>query len=485
MHALPSRPRPAHARWTLVWLAVVAFSAGWANASRQITAPQDVAAPTVTGIAVEGQTLTANLGGWTGSLPIGYAYAWQRCTPDGADCVPIAGAAAQTYQLSADDAGATVRVQVTASNAAGSTSALSAATDVVAASPPADALPLPGGGLSLPATDVAAPDRLLLSSVRLLPAKPVAGRPVRVLVHVRDVAGYSIAGALVTVSVLPYGLYSASPQASSDAQGSASLTLQPTPLASLQAGLTPALLVQADVPGATTPTVVSAQLVLQLPLATLPARKTVESPYSGGTRGYDLSYPDCKRPRLPRLGFAILGVNGGRPFTFNPCLKREYGVAVGPLAVYLNTGYEPKVFRRRITPACALAPGAPRGPGGEAYAAGCSEAATSLERITLLGLPTPAYWWLDVEPSNSWSRNRTLNVDVLRGMIDFLGRLTPAPVVGIYSQRSWWRAITRGWTITNPEWAPASNGGCPGPFSIGPVWLAQTGTATRDLDTAC
>lgn len=488
MHALSWRRRWRSARWVLVWLAVVGTSAGWADAPAQTAPPQNVTAPTLTGIAVVGQTLTADPGRWTGSAPLAFAYAWERCSPDGSGCAPIEGAVGQTYQLSADDAGAAVRVQVTASNAAAAAAIPSGTTGVVAATPPADAVQLPGGGLSLPVADVAAPDRLLLTSVHSVPAKPLAGHSFQVSVQVRDATGYSIAGALVTAAVLPYGLYTGSPQSTSDTQGMASLTMQPTPLASLQAGLTPALLVGADLPGATAPTAVSAETVLQLQPAAAPAQKTVASPYSAGARGYDLSYPDCKRPRAPHLEFAILGVNGGRPFTFNPCLEREYGLygGVGPQAVYLNTGYDPKRFRRRITPACALAPGAPRGPGARAaYAAGCSEAAASLERITLLGLSLPTHWWLDVETSNSWTSNRTLNVDVLRGMIDFLDKLTPTPVVGIYSQRSWWRAITGGWPTANPEWVPSPTGKCPAAFSTGPVWLAQTGSAVHDLDSAC
>lgn len=488
MHRLRWRHRRAAARWVLVWLAVVVTSAGWADAPAQTAPPQNVTAPTVTGIAVVGQTLTANPGSWAGSAPIAYAYTWERCSPDGSTCAPIEGAVGPTYQLSADDAGAAVGVQVTASNAAAAAAVFSGTRGVVAATPPADAVQLPSGDLSLPVADIAAPDRLLLTSVRYLPAKPLAGQSFQVIVHVRDAAGYSIAGALVTATGLPYGLYTGSPQSASDTQGVASLTMQPTPLTSLQAGLTPALLVRADLPGATAPTAVSAETVLQLQLAAAPARTTVTSPYSAGARGYDLSYPDCKRPRAPQLEFAILGVNGGRPFTFNPCLEREYGLygSAGPQAVYLNTGYDPKRFRRRITPACALAPGAPRGPGAQAaYAAGCSEAAASLERITLLGLPVPTHWWLDVETSNSWSSNHALNVDVLRGMIDFLDKLTPAPVVGIYSLRSWWRAITGGWATANPEWMPSTTGSCPAAFSTGPVWLAQTGSAVHDLDTAC
>ena len=484
MRALLWRGRRFGARSALVWLVAVGAAAGWASAPLLTGAPKVVVAPSLRGIALVGQTLTASPGRWTGTGPIAYAYAWQRCSAQAGGCLPIEGAAGQGYQLSAEDAGASVRVLVTASNAAGSTSAPSGATAVVATSPPADALPLSGGGLSLPAADVVAPDRLLLESVSTRPAKPRAGQSVLVQVRVGDAAGYTIRGALVTVAALPYGLYQSAPAAATAANGLASLSLRPT-RASLQAGLTPALLVRTDVPGATTPTAVSASSLLRLSLVAPASPKTTASPYLSGARGYDVSYPNCTRPRAQQAGFAVLGVNGGRPFTFNPCLAREYGLyaMVGPYGVYLNTGYKP-TLRSRTTAACALAASAP-GSSGQAYAIGCSEAATSLERITLLGLPAPAVWWLDVETSNSWSSTRALNIQVLRGMIDFLGKLTPTPVVGIYSRPSWWQAITAGWRVSNPEWSPGSAGLCPAPFSAGPVWLAQSGSATLDRDTAC
>jgi hypothetical protein len=99
-------------------------------------APSNVAPPSITGTAQDGQTLTANTGSWSGTPPISYAYQWRSCNPAGAGCADIAGATASTYALAPTDVGTTVRVAVTASNAGGSSTAVSNATAVVGAVPP-------------------------------------------------------------------------------------------------------------------------------------------------------------------------------------------------------------------------------------------------------------------------------------------------------------------------------------------------------------
>ena len=93
-------------------------------------APTNAALPAISGNAQVGQTLTATTGSWNGS-PTGFAFQWQRCSTTGESCLDLPGATGGTYVVAAGDAGSTIRVVVTATNALGGTSAASAPTAVV------------------------------------------------------------------------------------------------------------------------------------------------------------------------------------------------------------------------------------------------------------------------------------------------------------------------------------------------------------------
>ena len=95
--------------------------------------PANTAAPTISGTAQQGETLTESDGTWTGTPPISYTRQWRRCDAAGASCTDIAGATGTSYTLVAADVGTTIRVRVTATNSGGSVPADSSATAVVAA----------------------------------------------------------------------------------------------------------------------------------------------------------------------------------------------------------------------------------------------------------------------------------------------------------------------------------------------------------------
>ena len=70
------------------------------------------AAPTISGQAQQGQTLSVDEGSWTGA-PSSFSYVWARCDSTGTTCTPIDGATDKTYTLTSADSGSTVRVTVT------------------------------------------------------------------------------------------------------------------------------------------------------------------------------------------------------------------------------------------------------------------------------------------------------------------------------------------------------------------------------------
>jgi hypothetical protein len=109
---------------TAVWHTWTATSA-----PAQITvvglAPVNTALPVISGTATQGQRLSTTNGTWTNS-PTSYAYQWRRCDSAGNNCSNISGATSSTYTLVYADAGSTLRVVVTATNAYGSGAATSA-----------------------------------------------------------------------------------------------------------------------------------------------------------------------------------------------------------------------------------------------------------------------------------------------------------------------------------------------------------------------
>jgi hypothetical protein len=128
-------------------------SGGSATVSSAATAvvqavPTSTGYPTVSGTPTVGQTLSASPGTWSGSTPMTDTYSWSRCNSTGGSCSPISGATSAGYLLGSGDAGSTIRVGVTATNAAGSATATSAPTAVIAtpAQPPTStALPTISG----------------------------------------------------------------------------------------------------------------------------------------------------------------------------------------------------------------------------------------------------------------------------------------------------------------------------------------------------
>lgn len=102
--------------------------------------PQNSAQPSVSGIARQGETLTASAGQWTRN-PTSTAHQWLRCDTDGNSCSPITGATNGSFTAGSSDVGHRLAVRVTASNSAGDgMPADSTPTAVVLPQPPVNVL---------------------------------------------------------------------------------------------------------------------------------------------------------------------------------------------------------------------------------------------------------------------------------------------------------------------------------------------------------
>jgi hypothetical protein len=195
--------------------AVVAVQGGPAN-----TQP-----PTISGTTTVGSTLTANPGTWSGNS-IKFTYQWQRCDTAGAGCTAISGATATSYVLANEDAGHTLRVAVTATDATGPNTLTAAQTAVVTtAGASATGCPTTTGSGPINVSDVTSPAHLVIDRQQATP-QPIrkVTQTVVLRFHVSACGGRSVVGALVYQTATPYQQFSIS-EVPTGADGRASLTL--------------------------------------------------------------------------------------------------------------------------------------------------------------------------------------------------------------------------------------------------------------------
>jgi hypothetical protein len=197
--------------------------------------------------------------------------------------------------------------------------------------------------------------------------------------------------------------------------------------------------------------------------------------------GIDVSWPQCDGTGggplgMPALqpGFVVVGINGGKPFTDNPCLAREvsYGRTRTGVAAYLNID-------------------APRM--GDAAAYGRKVALDGLARVQRAHLVLPVLW-LDVEVLNHWSSSGASNVAVINGALSALQQ--HGVTAGIYSSGPMWQQITGGarlnvpvWLATAvtdyrqlPQWCDSGLGGRPAEMT---QYVAWDGHQLVDVDVLC
>jgi hypothetical protein len=255
--------------------------------------------------------------------------------------------------------------------------------------------------------------------------------------------------------------------------------------------------------------VIAAFALLALwPAASVDAAATAGSAPSlaaAAARGYDISWPQCAGPYPVSPAFGIVGVNKGIVFSANPCLANEVTWAGAASAgLYANTA----------NPGPALSSHWPKGQTSPqdcsatnpdtaacAYDYGFNAAmdsyADAVSAFTALGLsasPAGSPWWLDVETSNSWRSDVTLNVAALSGAVYYLGSVAHVASLGFYSTSYQWGVITgetsafsaySSWVAGAAD-AVGASANCAGPgFTGGGVTLAQYPSGGFDADLRC
>ena len=167
--------------------------------------------------------------------------------------------------------------------------------------------------------------------------------------------------------------------------------------------------------------------------------------------GYDVSYPQCKGD-LPEkfVGFAIVGLNGGKPFAENKCFSQqwEWALTHDAVAVYINTA----------------------DPGNESpIRYGKKIADDTLERLNKYAIAPGTPIWLDVETYNTWtSPDRSVQL-----LSELAISLTAAGYpVGVYAPPAHWLEITGNANLALPTW-----------LALGPYTDIAAGVA--DSKAAC
>jgi outer membrane protein assembly factor BamB len=118
----------------------------YASAASLGAAPTAVVSPHIDATPRAGSALAGDIGSWSGA-PSHYQYQWQSCRSG--TCTSIAGATGTGYTPATGDVGATLQLQVTASNASGSTTAVAVSAVVAGAAPTSLTLPTVSGTASV------------------------------------------------------------------------------------------------------------------------------------------------------------------------------------------------------------------------------------------------------------------------------------------------------------------------------------------------
>jgi hypothetical protein len=127
-------------------LAVIVATAIASTSTAAPTAPPKAEGePVLSGTPRIGEVLRTTRGSWVSTSSITYAYRWYRCqgrgAADASDCVRIGNAPNDTYKVREGDAGFSIRSQIVATNADGSTRSTSNPIGPVQSARPSNVTP--------------------------------------------------------------------------------------------------------------------------------------------------------------------------------------------------------------------------------------------------------------------------------------------------------------------------------------------------------
>lgn len=208
--------------------------------------------------------------------------------------------------------------------------------------------------------------------------------------------------------------------------------------------------------------------------AVVPAVSAAPRASGGGATpvGMDVSWPQCGKTLPTTPAFGIVGVNGGKASTSNPCLAAQLSwanrlsgalISQPKVQLYVNTANPGEVIDQITTwPTSNTAPvtnpyGKCDGTNNKAcswqYGWSRGEYAVNyfnqeVSKVSGLASTSPnSYkWWLDVETENSWQSGSTeayqRNVAALEGWVAFFKNIGAS--TGVYSTAYQWGQITNG-----------------------------------------
>jgi hypothetical protein len=250
----PTRLGGAAVLAALLVVALVVFAGSGAAAPdpkpKPPPKPTNTSLPTIAGTPQVGQTLTASPGTWTGPGPITFAYQWDRCESKGDHCKHIGGATNQTYVLATADGGHTIRVDVTATNAGGKTTAVSAPTALVPQSGSAPPPPPPPSGKCAAIASISPPDRLLVDRIEYNPSRLTQhGQTFVARFHISSTKAGCVEGAIVYAAGVPFNRITTAPEVQTGADGWAQISFKVLPTLNFRTTDLIVLFVRARKPG--------------------------------------------------------------------------------------------------------------------------------------------------------------------------------------------------------------------------------------------